>query len=784
MITAPFNFVPLSQKVFFPDWADSVSHNIPFEDATSGVIDISMTAKSPIFVRDGGEDDTLFCNHQGTKYIPSSSVKGMVRSVLEILSFSKMSLFNDDTYAVRDLRNRELYMSKMTPDKTLCGWLKKVRDEYYIEDCGKTGRIRHEEIDKIYNINFASKFKQGNFRNKAKDKVAQIKYELLPKGATLEHNFSYYKKDVNREIYRYEKYGSKKGTLVLTGQPSARKEPRGQKPSGKVYEFLFFESKGDIKLTKETYQNFLFAYFDGRDTEPKESPDWKYWKKRLEKGGKVPIFFQKNGSSVAHFGLSYLYKLPYTNSVSGGVPATHTDSRKDMAETIFGYIGKEKALKGRVQFSHFKAVNEAQELDEKIEVLGTPRASYYPIYVKQRDGRLFTTFMENGFSISGRKRYPIQKGIQSYPLPTTKEGKVNTDVATIFTPLREGVLFEGKLRYHNLKKAELGALLSALTFHGTKECYHNIGMAKSLGYGKIELQINGIEIGEYLKAFETEMTATIPNWAKSEQLTELLTMATEQNNSGNSKLRYMELKDFASNKTGDKDYLRNYTALDNIKTVTVKSLISQEDLKALKEIQAQRAEAERLRVEQEALKEREKRAWEAVKESINIATIQAFIDKYKDSEYKTDAQKRIKAIEREIEKLKEEESQQEAIEKWEAVLRVDKRYRQKALGDYIVNYPLSVKIKEAKEQLAKLTGSKPKATNQGLDFSRAKDAKSIERAMKSVQNPTDEDKQKLEDVIKRVYPALNAKKKKQFKKSKLMIRWLGDDRFENCLQTP
>ena len=31
MITAPFNFVPLSDKVFFPDWADSVSHDIPFK---------------------------------------------------------------------------------------------------------------------------------------------------------------------------------------------------------------------------------------------------------------------------------------------------------------------------------------------------------------------------------------------------------------------------------------------------------------------------------------------------------------------------------------------------------------------------------------------------------------------------------------------------------------------------------------------------------------------------------------------------------------------------------
>ena len=115
MITAPFNFVPLSEKVFFPDWAEKVSHDIPFEDSESGVIDITITAKSPIFIRNHSDDRTNpsseFCNYNGQYYIPGSSVKGMIRSVLEILSFSKMSQFNDDIYAVRDLRNRELYMS-------------------------------------------------------------------------------------------------------------------------------------------------------------------------------------------------------------------------------------------------------------------------------------------------------------------------------------------------------------------------------------------------------------------------------------------------------------------------------------------------------------------------------------------------------------------------------------------------------------------------------------------------------------------------------------------------
>ncbi len=779
MITAPFNFVPLNKRVFFPDWADRVSHDIPFEDSQSGVIDITITAKSPIFVRDH-EKQEEFCQHNGQYYIPGSSIKGMVRSVLEILSFSKMSQFNDDTYAVRDLRNRELYMSKMTPEKTFCGWLKKTEDGYAIEDCGKPGRIKHSEIDKIYNMNFASKFRHGNFGNRAKDKTAKVKYEMI-KSDNFEHGFEYVKKDVNREIYRYSKNSNKKGTLVLTGQPSARKEPRGQKPSGKVYEFIFFESRGDIKLSDEVMEKFLFAYFDGRKTEPKESPDWTYWKKKLKAGQKVPVFFQKNGKEVAHFGLSYLYKLPYTHSVKDGTPPAHNDGRRDLAETMFGYIGKDEALKGRVQFSHFKAVENVKVLEKRTVILGTPRASYYPMYVKQQEGKLFTTFMNGDFNISGWKRYPIHNG--SKVTTTTDTG--NENVGTTFFPLKEGVVFKGKVRYHNLKKAELGALLSALTFHNTKGCFHSIGMAKPLGYGKIDLKLNNIEnVDEYLKAFEVEVSEQVEEWSQSEQIKELLSMATEQQNSGNSKLKYMELEQFAKNKTGDKDYLRNYTALQNIQTITPTSLISQEDLEQLRERQKERKEQERELQKQRKKEEQHKKEWEIVYNSSNLKTIEDFIKKYPETPYLETAKKKIEEIEAKLQKAEQEKAEQEARVKWEAVQRVDKKYYKKALEDFIANYSNSIFVEDAKKELANMGGAlKPKTDNQTLDFSQAKDGKDIERVMKSVQNPTDEDRTKLEEAIKRVYPTLNAKKKKQFQRLKLVVKWLGQDRFSELIKS-
>ena len=627
MITAPFNFVPLSEKVFFPDWAEDISHDIPFEDGESGAIDITITAKSPIFIRNHSNDkdnpSSEFCNHNGEYYIPSTTVKGMVRNVLEIMSFSKMSQFDDDTYAVRDLNNSDLYMSKMKPANVRCGWLKKDGTKFIIEDCGRAGRIKHEEIGTIFNMDFASKFKKDKFGNKPDDKTAKKKYDMIDSS-----NFTYNLKHtttstVGDKRYAYDKDSSLKGTIVLTGQPSGRDESR-EIPSGKVYEFVFFESKKDIAVDEKVMENFLFAYFDKRTTEPKESPDWKYWKEKLNKGKKVPVFFQKKGGQIAHFGLSYLYKLPYKNSVKDGLPKGHTDDRLDLSQVIFGHINKDKALKGRVQFSHFKATSNTKELPSVTAVLGTPRASYYPIYVKQQDGNLYKTFMDE-FSISGWKRYPIQRGIQTYKIPTDANGKINEKVGTTFTALKEGCIFKGKLRYHNLKKAELGAILSSLTFHGTPDTFHNIGMAKPLGYGKIDIKIDGIEnLDSYLKASELTITEQIPEWSDSPQLKELLAMATEQNNSGNSILKYMELEQFAKNKTGSKHYLKNYTALDQIDSISVKSFISQSDLDALK-------------VKNQLYMKKQKKAKEFQKElfSLNYENLQVldnFIAKYPDYE--------------------------------------------------------------------------------------------------------------------------------------------------------
>ena len=129
MIKAPFNFVPLADTVVFPDWADMISQDIPFSDGISGSICVNIKALTPIFVRNGhtqgidnqsDEFKSFSKTPDGTYFIPSTSIKGELRHLMEILSFSKMQRIDNKRYSIRDVNNKQ-YRESFPYDSVHCG---------------------------------------------------------------------------------------------------------------------------------------------------------------------------------------------------------------------------------------------------------------------------------------------------------------------------------------------------------------------------------------------------------------------------------------------------------------------------------------------------------------------------------------------------------------------------------------------------------------------------------------------------------------------------------------
>lgn len=580
MIKAPFNFVPLADKVFFPKWADQVSQDLPFSDGLDGYLTVELTAKTPVFVRNGhskaegesksGNYASAAITHDGRYYLPATSVKGMVRNILEILSYGKMNVDDKAMFAQREWDNTSLYTIKnINEQKRLrCGWLVRRDGEYYIRRCvGTPYRINHLRLDECLNTklffeNFSKDAKKiaryGESRKELTDeeKTAVYKYRLLEecgidrsllKGFRFSEDIEYAVEFQERRVMM-DPSGDISGTIVLTGQPDLAKWPingyNRKMGDGKFYEFVFSnEIEGETPLTQAEFDHFKFIY--------QNSPDWEYGKELLDGDG-IPVFFRMRGDNIRDFGLAFLYKLPYENSPADLEQAGHRyqgHSRNDcdLADCIFGYARGQKAVKGRVQFSHFFSENAEPDKNYTL-VLNGPKASYYPIYIQQ-DGQNGTTaryMTYNDGRLAGWKRYHVRNLVWE---KKTGDPKLDT---TIY-PLKEESTFFGRVYFHNLKPEELGALVSAITFHGDEEhCFHQIGQAKPYGFGKLAVRVIDTYIDRpsagydnhglrfFMAQFEQLMNKTVPSWYCSAPITQLFTIA-RQDVTADDIYKYMEL---------------------------------------------------------------------------------------------------------------------------------------------------------------------------------------------------------------------------------------------------
>ena len=527
-ITAPYRFVRTHNKIFYPSWGQKqgkdISFDMPYIDSQSGQINITITAKSPIFVgngtdkkKDGDKTDKPqeFFNHNGTYYIPGSSIRGMIRTIATILSFSKMSL-DDKTLSCRDINNPAYKKKAMKQNQTFIGWLYVKSKKWYIDEIGeltKEHKISYEKLEQLFGKSLIANFK---------NKQAHAKYELL----------------------QHKNLHLKEGTIVLTGFFGKKKN-----------EFIFPHTITQThNLTNEQVKTFQEAYYIGT---PNESKDWtKRWKQEIKQGKKVPIFFQKTqNNQIRHFGLSMLYKLPYDNSTQALYTRSLTNYNKsylDCVDRIFGFVRDDtqshenKALKGRISFSHFKAQGSPKSFAKQSLILSTPRPTFYPYYIDQTPNT--QTYDETDSKLSGFKFYVPRHNIMNH------KGNGNSNILSHIIPLDKGTTFTGTLRYFNLKKEELGLLLLTLTFLQDKH-YYKIGGAKPYGFGDCHIKLHtSLDIQAYINAYIDFVKREFgDDPINSQSAKDLLRFSQRMQSDG--ALRYMKLQEFTElKKKNQKDY--------------------------------------------------------------------------------------------------------------------------------------------------------------------------------------------------------------------------------------
>lgn len=553
MIKAPYNFVPLNKYVYIPEWNNKISQDIPFEHSEDGTICLKLENVTPLYIRNGSSQkeciNESFSAHivdnYGRKiyYIPATSIKGMIRSVMEVLTFSKMLLYDDDFFGYRDFDTKvptgKKYQSVM--QNIRCGWLYKKDDDFVLEPC----RGDFETVDMANII--------GRFpKIKADGNALEIRNSL-------------------KENYG-DMYPMYKGrTLICTGFFNKKKN-----------EYLFPERSGEkLVLSKDVSDAFISVYKPSKLY-------YKYLIDSLKVGEKIPVFFRsKNDNEVESLGLTRMYRYPYLHRVKDGIKQEFRDLNgkvsegMDMVQCIFGYTDKKNSLKGRLQFGNAfskKPIDDALLIELK-GVLGSPLASYCPLYLKQ-NGNSYSTYDSQIIEIAGRKRYRIHSNDYITHMPEGDENK-NKKVLTTLKLIPQGNEFELEIHTHNMLSVEIGALISALTFHLNDTAYHNLGMAKSYGYGKMivkNISLCGFKYDRdyYLNSFEKIMSyftysSHMGLWIDTEEVRTLMYIASDHH-------KDLELMSFDDYKAGKK--YTNYSKL-NERQYSLCHYITQGDMKRM-----------------------------------------------------------------------------------------------------------------------------------------------------------------------------------------------------------
>jgi len=586
-IPSPYNFVPLSKHVFSPDgdWASKVSMDVPFSDGICGTLQVKVTARTPIYIRNGGAHpeglDRLSDPHYldffqvfpgGPYAIPGSSFKGMLRSVIEIATFGKIAgtagrqrRVDNHRYALRDLSNK--YYKKCFTEETitgfrprvLAGWLNEGENEEWSVELCDFARVEQKLLeDELAPGNFLG---VGSATNKycIIKPLSEVVFTCGPESPH-EHSLD---QNGHRKILVYRKVesisfknrceclvnGEQDGVLVMTGQPSKR----DGRPGKKHMEFVFFGTKGERGVEEQVKHDFEFAHSAELGENRKPNEDWGFWKEELKKGRKIPVFVLCDAKGdIKSMGLAMMFRLPYENDIHQTIAHTsakHLDGTTlDFCETLFGRVEDKEGLRGRVCVEALTAETvPAIERQTVLTVLNGPKPTYYPNYVKQdmdRDGRVrgeHRTYMDEKSEIRGWKRYITrEEGFQPAPPPPPADPNTHglPKAATSFCPLPATSVFIGTIHVHNLRPEELGALVWALTWGGKTELRHSLGMGKPLGFGSVTSEIVGqdlawcdpyktdtVDLDVCKNMFVRMMQKGVEGWSDSEQIRSLFAMA-------------------------------------------------------------------------------------------------------------------------------------------------------------------------------------------------------------------------------------------------------------------
>lgn len=431
--TAAYNFVPYEPEAVLP------AFQLNERPAWSGKITVRLDALTPLMVSGkqtqtapGAPTECKFMEIDGKPVISGTSIKGMLRSLVEILSFSRMEPVSRKKLFWRNV-NRPNYIDAMrdpaNPDRIFGGYLRKHGAQYSLA-------------------------------------VTQVS-ETPDRG---------------KKVPMDEKTG-----YVPTGHFTYRDKKTKELKLSTAYQFGTVPQGHPVEL-----QNEVITTFNQQMTPNQEG---RFKADLLKKDPGHPIFFRPEAGEIAEIGMCRFFRRPYTYS-PGTLPYLQDATREPDFTTILFGTTQDKSRRGKVSVSACEVQGKKDEkcqvvlggpkptclahyLDQtgrKIKTLRT-RQGEMPKY----DREDMANYNEDS-RLRGRKLYWHREK----EIPEIPEG-ISQKVRSNLNPMARGSSAEFTIHVDGLTDLELGCLLMAIEL--PEGHAHKLGMGKALGFGSVRLEI-------------------------------------------------------------------------------------------------------------------------------------------------------------------------------------------------------------------------------------------------------------------------------------------------------
>ncbi|MEG4347685.1 TIGR03986 family CRISPR-associated RAMP protein [Microcoleus sp. A003_D6] len=545
---APYNFVELPHKVV-PAQVECNGklrdNDRYYSDRHTGKITCTLKTASPLYIRcglspvdfatfgdtpneelisDQRKNKAKFFQHPANLHpvLPGSSLRGMLRNLVEIISFSKIERVSDQ---------QKLFFRAVAADKD-----DPLSNPY--KERLKNVKAGHLEFEKKQNKWFlrpAQKIngqlfievKEEDIQDTLPSLILMKKTSYIPQYIQISFEVTATSINVSEDLTQH----SQQGWIVTSGNmlenmlektTEMKREELLRKKEGRKYHYIIGEadrSARRVEISPDAIRNYrdaLTNFQKGKEKPFHNNPKNRFDEKMglLQEG--LPIFYCESHNEqpvVTLFGQSPNFRIPYSPSNDGQAASAVNFIPKevgqsdliDLADAIFGFVrGKkdktereatenskdrrEQSRAGRIFVSdaQYKPDENAQDkanddiwlTDDTItpQILASPKPTTFQHYLVQPEDtqavksklkhydKPITKTVIRGHKLYWHKGNVSQERIQAEG--TESEIEEKRSQYTEIKPIKADVSFEFKIQFENLSDVELGALLWILTLAG------------------------------------------------------------------------------------------------------------------------------------------------------------------------------------------------------------------------------------------------------------------------------------------------------------------------------